>query len=277
MAFSFVDRITEIVWGRRARGHFTVPRDLSGLSPCLAAEGVGQLAAWVAMAKAEFHSRPVNGVTGEARIKGSVAPGTMVDLEVEMESCESDAILYDGHARANDVPIIELSQCVGPMLPMEDFDDPRAVRERFQLLCEAKTAPQGFSSYTALSPYLTVTDRDPGKWLRAQLSVPGSAPFFSDHFPRKPVVPGTLLLDAQIELAMTLASEIVDSSMSPSPQPTRLSNVKLRSFVLPGQSLEIRVEVLAVKRAAAEMALVAESGGQRVSTARLEVGQRETP
>jgi 3-hydroxymyristoyl/3-hydroxydecanoyl-(acyl carrier protein) dehydratase len=96
MAFSLVDRITEIEPGTRARGCFAIPGGLSNPSPCLVAEAVGQLAAWVAMAKAEFRSRPVAGIVGEVKLKEMAAPGTILDLKVDLESCEADSILYDG-------------------------------------------------------------------------------------------------------------------------------------------------------------------------------------
>ncbi|MEI8334007.1 MAG: transcription termination factor NusA, partial [Chloroflexota bacterium] len=38
-------------------------------------------------------------------------------------------------------------------------------------------------------------------------AVPAAAPFFADHFPRRPVFPATLLLDAQIRLALPLAAQ----------------------------------------------------------------------
>ena len=275
MAFSLVDRITEIEPGTRARGCFTIPRDLSDLFPCLVAEAVGQLAAWVAMAKTEFRSRPVAGIAGEVKFKDMAAPGTILDLKVDLESCEADSILYDGWAYAGDVPIIELSRCVGPMLPMEDFDDPIAVRRRFELLCGAEAPLQGFSGDAALTPHLTFIHRDPGTRLRAKMVIPKSAPFFADHFPRKPVFPGTLLLDAKVRIAASLAAEAVDPSIRPLLRPIRIYNVKLRSFVLPGQALEIDAKVLTTSRASTKIALAAEVEGQRVSTARVEVGLLE--
>ena len=275
MAFSLVDRITEIEPGTRARGCFTIPRDLSDLFPCLVAEAVGQLAAWVAMAKTEFRSRPVAGIAGEVKFKDMAAPGTILDLKVDLESCEADSILYDGWAYAGDVPIIKLSRCVGPMLPMEDFDDPIAVRRRFELLCGAEASLQGFSGDAALTPHLTFIHRDPGTRLRAKMVIPKSAPFFADHFPRKPVFPGTLLLDAKVRIAASLAAEAVDPSIRPLLRPIRIYNVKLRSFVLPGQALEIDARVLSTSRASTKIALAAEVEGQRVSTARVEVGLLE--
>jgi 3-hydroxymyristoyl/3-hydroxydecanoyl-(acyl carrier protein) dehydratase len=105
--------------------------------------------------------------------------------------------------------------------------------------------------------------------------IPKSAPFFADHFPRKPVFPGTLLLDAKVRIAASLAAEAVDPSIRPLLRPIRIYNVKLRSFVLPGQALEIDAKVLTTSRASTKIALAAEVEGQRVSTARVEVGLLE--
>src|SRR3990172_3125605 len=91
-AFSFVDRITALEPGRRARGRFAVPAGLSEFSTCLVAEAGGQLAAWVAMAQAEFRRRPVAALSGETRIVGEAAPGEILDLGVEIESCDPDAV-----------------------------------------------------------------------------------------------------------------------------------------------------------------------------------------
>jgi hypothetical protein len=68
-AFSFVDRITALEPGTRARGRFAVPAGLPEFSTCLVAEAVGQLAAWVAMAQAEFRRRPVAALSGEMIVR----------------------------------------------------------------------------------------------------------------------------------------------------------------------------------------------------------------
>src|SRR4026209_2823203 len=47
MGFSFVDRILEIEPGRRARGIYRMPGLWRCVPPWLAAEAIGQLAAWV--------------------------------------------------------------------------------------------------------------------------------------------------------------------------------------------------------------------------------------
>ncbi len=74
-AFSFVDRIVEYEAGRRARGRYAVPADIAAFPPCLVAEAVGQLAAWVAMAQVGFRGRPVAALANETRFRSGVAPG----------------------------------------------------------------------------------------------------------------------------------------------------------------------------------------------------------
>jgi 3-hydroxymyristoyl/3-hydroxydecanoyl-(acyl carrier protein) dehydratase len=234
------------------------------------AEAVGQLAAWVAMAQAEFQRRPVAALSGETRIVGEAAPGEILDLGVEIESCDPDAVAYAGWARVADAPVLELCRCVGPMLPLEDFDAPEAVRRDFQTLCGPGARPGRFPGITA--PDLSLIDRVPGQRLRAAMHVPVSAPFFGDHFPRRPVFPATLLLDAQIRLAMRLAGETLPPGQRL--RPARVADVKMRSFILPGHAVEIETGMQSATDGAAELTLAAMVDGKRVATGRLEIVSR---
>jgi len=269
-AFSFVDRITALEDGRRARGHFAIPAGLPAFSTCLVAEAVGQLAAWVAMAQADFQRRPVAALSGETRIVGEAAPGEILDLGVEIESCDADAVVYGGWARVADTPVLELRWCVGPMLPLVDFDAPEALRGDFETLCGPGKPPSRFPGITA--PDLALIDRIPGQRLRAALNVPVSAPFFGDHFPRRPVFPATLLLDAQIRLAVRLAGETLPPGQRL--RPARVADVKMRSFILPGQAVEIETVMRSATDGAAELTLAATVEGKRVATGRMEIVSR---
>jgi 3-hydroxymyristoyl/3-hydroxydecanoyl-(acyl carrier protein) dehydratase len=236
----------------------------------LVAEAVGQLAAWVAMAQAEFRRRPVAALSGETRIVGEAAPGEILDLGVEIESCDPDAVAYGGWARVADTPVLELCRCVGPMLPLEEFDAPEAVRGDFETLCGSGAWPGRFPGITA--PDLSLIDRIPGQRLRASLHVPVSAPFFGDHFPRRPVFPATLLLDAHIRLAVQLAGETLPAGQRL--RPTRVADVKMRSFILPGQSVQIEAGIRSATDGAAELTLAAMVDGKRVATGRMEIVSR---
>jgi 3-hydroxymyristoyl/3-hydroxydecanoyl-(acyl carrier protein) dehydratase len=266
-AFSFVDRITALEAGRRAWGRFAIPARLPGFSIGLVAEAVGQLAAWVAMAHSEFRRRPVAALAGETRIVGDATPGEILDLGVEIESCDPDAVAFRGWACVADRPLLESCQCVGPMLPLEEFDAPEAVREDFEML-RGSGAPAGrFPGITA--PELSPMERLPGQRLRATMHVPVSAPFFGDHFPRRPVFPASLLLDAQIRLAVRLAAETLPPGQLL--RPARVSDLKMRSFILPGHAVEIETGTRSATDGAAELTLTATVDGKRVATGRMEI------
>lgn len=239
-AFTFVDRITSVQPGVRICGHYTIPPGLDSFPASLVAEAVGQLAAWSAMAALDFKVRPVAGLAGGVAFLSSVRPGQRLELSAELESAESDAVAYGGSASADGVPVIRLEHCVGPMMPLEDFDDPRTLRERFALLCAQGATPGGFSGVPAVA--LEHSGGESGQWTRATLQVPTTANFFADHFPRCPVFPGTLLMDANLRLAATLAAELpVENGGHWKLQ--AVSNVKLRAFTPPGETLELEVRL----------------------------------
>ncbi|TMH59362.1 MAG: hypothetical protein E6H53_08090 [Betaproteobacteria bacterium] len=272
-AFSFVDRITALESGVRARGMFAVPRDLVAFPACLVAEAVGQLAAWVAMDKIGFRGRPVAALATETIFHGDVAPGSRLDLAVEVESCDDEAIAYGGAAHIAGVQVIELKHCLGPMLPVQEFDAPEVLRERLRLLCAEGAAGGRFRG--VVTPTLDVLEGEPGRSARAMLHVPTAAPFFADHFPRRPVFPATLLLDSQIRLALDLARAAIGSATGAVPVPLRMTNVKMRSFIAPGQEVVLGAELAALNDLDSAVRLSAAIDGRTVATARLNVAVRE--
>jgi 3-hydroxymyristoyl/3-hydroxydecanoyl-(acyl carrier protein) dehydratase len=272
-AFSFVDRITALEPGARARGTFAVPGELVAFPACLVAEAVGQLAAWVAMDKIDFRGRPVAALATETIFHGDVAPGSRLDLAVEVESCDDEAIAYGGTAHVAGVQVIELKHCLGPMLPVQEFDAPEVLRERLRLL-RAEGAPGG-RFRGVVTPALDMLEGEPGKSARAMLQVPTAAPFFADHFPRRPVFPATLLLDCQIRLALDLARAAIGSATRAMPVAMRMTHVKMRSFIAPGQAVILGAELAALNDLDSAVRLSAAIDGRTVATARLNVAVRE--
>ena len=269
-AFSFVDRITSLEPGRRARGVFQVPASLPEFPSSLVAEAIGQLAAWVSMDHLDYRVRPVAGIAAEARFLREVAPGSRLELEVEIDSCSDSDVAYGGCAQVDGEPVVELFHCLGPMLPMEEFDSPDDVRERFGLLCGAG-APEGrFGGVPEFT--LEPLERVAGEKLQVKLQIPDSAPFFSDHFPRRPVFPATLLLNTQIGAALELALESGQWPEHTPPSIRRVRDVKMRSFMAPGQELEIRVALGAPEQGIASARMTTFMDGKRVAHARAEIG-----
>jgi len=188
-----------------------------------------------AAAAQQCTARPVAGLAGLIELLAPVRPGQTLELSAELESVDIEAVSYRGEASTDGIPVVRLQNCVGPMLPVEDFDDPPSLREHFAVLCGNGSPPGGFGGIPMIA--FTRSGGEPGKSARATLQVPASAPFFADHFPRRPVFPGTLLMNLNLQLAAALAAEI----------PGRwelhaISDVKLRSFIPPGATLRLEAK-----------------------------------
>jgi 3-hydroxymyristoyl/3-hydroxydecanoyl-(acyl carrier protein) dehydratase len=273
-AFSFVDRIREYTPGKAARGVFHVPVAVPAFPACLVAEAVGQLAAWVAMEHIDYRGRPVAALAGETRFMAEAGPGDRLDLAVEIDEVDDSVVSYRGWADVGGTRIIELNDCLGPMLPVADFDAPEALRERFVLLTGAGAPADRF--HGVAGPRVEIVAHAPGRSLRANLHIPASAPFFADHFPRRPVFPATLLLDAQIGLAMPLAREATPIRAGFTLAASRMTHVKMRAFIVPGQVVDALAEVAGTESGATRIALSArDADGKSIATARLELDQRE--
>jgi 3-hydroxymyristoyl/3-hydroxydecanoyl-(acyl carrier protein) dehydratase len=268
-AFSFVDRITAFDPAQRAAGRFHVPGHIGQFPLALVAESVGQLAAWVAMANVDFQRRPVAALAGETRFLGAVAAGDALELAVEIENCDADGVAYGGWASVGGRRILELERCLGPMLPQEEFDAPDAVRADFEVLRGAGAPIDRFRGVPALD--VVPTDGVAGEWTQATLDVPTTAPFFGDHFPRRPVFPATLLLNAQTELALALARAANGWRAGREVRLARVRDVKMRAWILPGQRVELRADLATPSEDAVTVKLVARVDGATVATGRAEI------
>jgi len=238
-AFSFVDRITSLERGGSVRGHYSIPAKVEAFPVSLVAEAVGQLAAWAAMTAVDFSHRPVAGIAGRIELLSIVQPGQVLDLGADLESVDTDTVGYCGTACVAGRPVIRLRDCVGPMVPLKDFDEPDAVRERCVLLRTVGATAGGFLGLPAL-----VLERGPcerGRLARAVLRVPSGAQFFADHFPRRPVFPGTLLMHASMQTAAMLVEEFCGYDATWLPR--TISDMKLRSFISPGVTLNLEARV----------------------------------
>jgi 3-hydroxymyristoyl/3-hydroxydecanoyl-(acyl carrier protein) dehydratase len=267
MAFLLVDRIIAVQPGRSAQGRFRIGADVAHFSHSLAAEAVGQLAAWSAMAALRFTRRPVAGIAAEVRMLGTPRAGAILDMSVVIESCDDDAVAYGGCGSIDGVPIVELLGCVGPMLPIEDFDDPTAIEALFQRLCNGEGAPGELAPDVARACEVNQLELGERR-LHAMLRAAGRADFYADHFPRRPVLPGTLLMETQIRVGAQLAALQIEPSLRASLQPVAVRDLKLRSFIAPGETMELDASVHAASSNEVELALELRSGRRKIGTAR---------
>lgn len=266
-AFSFVDRITSVELGVRIRGEYLIPSAIGFFAPSLVAEAVGQLAAWAAMATVDFERRPVAGLAGEIELLHPVRPGQRLELAADLETVNPDAASYAGMARVDGIPVIRLRHCVGPMMAVEEFDDPSALRARFEVLCQEGAKPGGYRGVPAFP--LERIGGEAGQRLVATLQVPVHAELFGDHFPRRPVFPGSLLMNANLELAAGLAGEMPAPTSGGAWVLRGVSDVKLRAFTPPGEVLEIEARLTAHSNHAVSVSVETRKGKRVVGGARV--------
>ena len=267
-AYTFVDRITSVQPGERIRGSYTVPAGLDAFPMPLVAEATGQLAAWAAGAKVDFAYQPVAGIAGRIDFLGAVAPGDTLELEAELERVDTEAINYAGTASVNGSPVLKLHDCLGPMLPMEDFDDPASVRSHFELLCGDREIPGagGFGGIPDL--VFEPVGGETGEWFSAAYTVPESAQFFGDHFPRNPVFPGTLVLEMNSRISNAFLARDLPPTNGRAWRVRCMNGMKIRSFLPPGEQLEVRIDIEDRTEDTVDMLVVTRKGKRIVSGGR---------
>ena len=231
-AFSFVDKILADETGEHVTGEYVIPETVERFPLSLVSESIGQLAAWSSMAKCDFSVRPVAGIASEVTFLSDVKPGQTLSLEADLIKADEESVNYHGVAKIDGQPVVRLTDCLGPMVPMTEFDDPEAVRQRYELLVGEGAEAGAFGGV----PWF---DFEKGEEA-AVFQIPESAPFFNDHFPRQPVFPGTLLMDLNLRFAEETVSEISPGDW----KATKVTDVKIRRFMSPGEELELSSKVL---------------------------------
>ena len=268
--FSFVDRIDVAQSGLDIRGSYAVPVQIKTFPAALVGEAVGQLAAWAGMAAVNFSHRPIAGLAARIELLSPVRAGQTIELVASLETATTDTVVYGGMAYANGVPAIRLQDCVGPMMPVEEFDDPSALRARFELLKGAGAMAGVIQEIPAFE--IQCAGGDTGRSLRAQLKVPATAPYFRDHFPRRPVFPGTLLLKTNLELATSLSTQLSAPAIGGTWVARSVTNVKFRTFTLPGDTVDILVCVRQLSPGAATLDVSTWKATQAVCEAQVHFG-----
>lgn len=114
---------------------------------------------------------------------------------------------------------------------------------------------------------------EPGKAARAVCNVPATLAIFDTHFPRKPVLPGVLIVGSLAELAAVLLGQHSGESW----RIAGLSRVRFRHFVQPGDQMELSVELKELKDGLAHLAASVRVDGKIVtSVAQLRMVQVRT-
>jgi 3-hydroxymyristoyl/3-hydroxydecanoyl-(acyl carrier protein) dehydratase len=274
-AFSFVDKITDLKPGKEIRGDFSIPDHVHGFPSALVGEAIGQLAAWAAMEVVDFSCRPVAALAGQISFMAAVRPGDVLELAADLESCDRDRVFYSGAAYVNGRPVMALHDCMAPMLPQEEFDDTDKIRGHYERLTTTGAEQGRLLRVPRLET--SGTTGNPGHWREGELHVPSVADFFCDHFPRKPVLPATLLIDSLCRLTESLLLQpCATGQEEPVLAITALHQAKIRSWIAPGQCIRLRSELADPGSRRGSVKMSAFSGEEKVATVSASIAAMES-
>ena len=263
MRFLFVDRITHLAPGQVVRGIKHVTRDDFYLCPdeqgklyfipSLVGETLGQLAAWNVMASNGFILRPVAGMVSCARLHRPAYVGETLLLESVIDNLDETVVQYHSTARIGEELVFTIEGALGPLLPMEDFIHPNLVRRQFSEInrpgswhesaplidCELiPEKPPG-----SLSPPMLfdrIISCEPGVELSAEKRITRAAAYFPDHFPNKPVLPLTVLLECKLNLAHEFVKR---AGFTKKYCVREMRRIKMSEFVSPGDLINTTIKV----------------------------------
>ncbi|KTD75472.1 hydroxymyristoyl-ACP dehydratase [Legionella waltersii] len=264
MRFLLVDRIVELLPGAWVKGIKHVTWDDAYLStddqdrPCFISsfigEALGQLAAWNVMQKNEFTARPVAGVVAKASLRRPAYIGETILLESYIDSMDETAVQYHSVARVGTEEVFTIEGALGPLLPMSNFIGSDEIRQQFSEIYR----PGDWQSITTanvdclqnieqdakfISNHMhfdRIIHSDSGVSLIAEKKVNRAATYFPDHFPKKPVLPLTVLLECKLNLAKEF---IKRADYDTEYQVLELRKIKMSDFVQPGDVVVSQITV----------------------------------
>lgn len=87
-----------------------------------------------------------------------------------------------------------------------------------------------------------VEDYEEGKWIKAIKNVSINEPFFTGHFPQKPIFPGVLILEALAQAAGVLAFKTTVLSSDELYYFAAIDNARFKKPVFPGDQMVLHIE-----------------------------------
>ena len=85
---------------------------------------------------------------------------------------------------------------------------------------------------------------EPGKSLTALKNVTINEPFFSGHFPDKPIMPGVLILESMAQSACLIILDFIDDPNNHLVYLSKVSNFRILSNVVPGDQIIIGAKIV---------------------------------
>jgi len=268
MRFLFVDRICELDRGRRVRavkniswyGDFLeeIFPGLPVFSPVIAAEAAAQALSWLIVEAKDFSVKPLITVLDSYTCSRHVQPGDQIEMEGLVESFQPESALAHARILLNKRPAAEINHGVCYLYPLDELQDPESARRQFQNLTENKAPrpataliksglPHSAGTVPAARPWVDrIIEYEAGKKIVGIRNVTGTEDYFNDHFPRRPILPGVIIMAgltsaAQLLLEPVLAATGLDHKKAVLKQAKK---IKFRKLVQPGDQLLLEAVLL---------------------------------
>ncbi|HRR85495.1 MAG TPA: 3-hydroxyacyl-ACP dehydratase FabZ family protein [Phycisphaerae bacterium] len=113
-----------------------------------------------------------------------------------------------------------------------------------------------------------ITELVPGRRIRAVKALTTAEEYLADHFPHFPVMPGVLMIEAMTQAAAWLVRRTEDFAHSMILL-AEARNVTYKSFVAPGQTLELTLDAKEIGRTSSKFVGVGRRGDTEVVRAHL--------
>lgn len=267
MRFLFVDRICALEKGKRVRAIKNISGDeeflveifpgLPVLSPVIAAEAAAQALSWLIVEARDFAVKPLITVLDEYVCHKHVQPGDQIAMEGQVESFQRESALAHARILINETPAIEINHGVCYLFPLSTLQDPADAQRQFQHLCDnpflkapaaAQRSPlvrEGAAPQSRNSGIDRIISYEEHQCIVGIKNITTTADYFNDHFPRKPILPGVVIMDTLIGCARILINRALTAHGWEQKQAilVRAHKVKFRRFVQPGDQLVVQVQM----------------------------------
>lgn len=122
-----------------------------------------------------------------------------------------------------------------------------------------------------------VTELDNGRFIRGYKNVSGNEDFFNGHFPGNAIMPGVLILEALAQLGAILGFAASGNRFEDGYLYlfAGVDNVRFKRSVVPGDRLDLELEIVSGKRGIYKMACKASVDGNLACSADIMCAERK--
>lgn len=249
MRFLFVDKINEITetsisgsrnFGCDAPMQYADAKGQAQIAPGVVSEAIGQLVSWLTISRGGFTKRPVFLFADKIKIILPVSPGSRVDLSAQIDDGDDATFVFSGEARVDGELVHQVERVNGFYMPLDDLEDPKVTRDRFQRLSSAGlklAGDEGRFDFTSLVDQ--IVEKKDDQIISSKCFSPDEL-FYQDHFPRFPVTP-IVMINEMIGLTTALLVRPEDPRAV---VPISVDGIKIRNFVKPGDTVHTTVKVV---------------------------------